>query len=130
MHIEMKKICLLALFAALTIGVNAQNQGEEPYDFYIDVALTWEGKDFYATVAFTNDKKEYICDENGDKMKFKNSSNVINYFTKLKWSFVQYVQHDIVSGKSAFAHIFLKKTVKTEEEAKQGINLEGDFKKK
>lgn len=125
----MKKICLLALFAVLSIGVNAQNQSDEPYDFFIDVALIWEGKDFLASVAFTNDEKEYICDERGNKMKFKNSSNVINNFTKLGRTFVHYVQHNVVSGKSASAHIFFKKSVRSEEEAKKGIKIESDFTK-
>lgn len=127
----MKKICLLALFAVLSIGVNAQNQNEEPYEFFIDVALN-HGKDYTVAVAFTNDDKEWICDENGNKMKFKNKSNVINYFTKKGWTFVQINTYTISAGMSTAVsdYMLLKKIVKSDEEAKLGINLESDFKKK
>ena len=127
----MKRFYLLALFAVLSIEVNAQNQSEEPYDFFIDVALN-HGKDYTAAVAFTNDDKEWICDEKGNKMKFKNKSNIINYFTKKGWTFV-HIDHYTISAGSSTAisdFILLKKKVKSEEKAKQGINLESDFKKK
>lgn len=134
----MKKFYLLALFAVLSIEVNAQNQSEktqnrseEPYEFFIDVALN-HGKEYTAAVAFTNDDKEWICDENGNKMKFKNKSNVINYFTQKGWTFVHIDHYTISAGLSTAVSDFLllKKIVKSEEEAKQGINLESDFKKK
>lgn len=65
-------------------------------------------------------------------MKFKNKSNVINYFTKKGWTFVQINTYTISTGMSTAVsdYMLLKKTVKSDEEAKQGINLEGDFKKK
>ena len=127
----MKKFYLLALFVVLNIEVNAQNQSEEPYEFFIDVALN-HGKEYTAAVAFTNDDKEWICDENGNKMKFKNKSNVINYFTKKGWTFVQINTYTISAGMSTAVsdYMLLKKCVKSEEEAKEGIKIESDFKKK
>jgi hypothetical protein len=127
----MKKFYLLALFVVLNIEVNAQNQSEEPYEFFIDVALN-HGKEYTAAVAFTNDEKEWICDENGNKMKFKNKSNVINYFTKKGWTFVQINTYTISAGMSTAVsdYMLLKKCVKSEEEAKEGIKIESDFKKK
>ena len=127
----MKKFYLLALFAVLCIEVNAQKQSEEPYEFFIDVALN-HGKEYTAAVAFTNDDKEWICDENGNKMKFKNKSNVINYFTKKGWTFVQINTYTISAGMSTAVsdYMLLKKCVKSEEEAKEGIKIESDFKKK
>ena len=127
----MKKFYLLALLAVLSIEVNAQNQSEEPYEFFIDVALN-HGKEYTAAVAFTNDDKECICDENGNKMTFKNKSNVINYFTKKGWTFVQINTYTINAGMSTVVsdYMLLKKCVKSEEEAKEGIKIESDFKKK
>ena len=127
----MKRIILLALLAVLSICIHAKNQGEDPYEFFIDVALN-HGKDYTAAVAFTNDDKEWICDESGNKMKFKNKGNVINYFTKLGWTFVQINTFVVGAGVSTVVsdYILLKKSVKSEAEAKQGINLESDFKKK
>ena len=124
----MKRFCLMALFVVLCVGVDAQNQSEEPYDFFIDVALN-HGKDYTAAVAFTNDDKEWICDENGNKMKFKNKSNVINYFTKKGWTFVQIITISAGMSIAVSDYMLLKKSVKSEAEAKQGINLESDFKK-
>lgn len=127
----MKKKCiLLALFAMLSICVNAQVQNEEPYEFFIDVALD-DGKEYTAAVAFTNKDKEWIYDENGKKMKFKNKSNIINYFTKKGWTFVHIDHYTVSAGLSTSFSDFIifKKTVKSEEEAKQGILLESDFKK-
>ena len=127
----MKKICLFALFVVLCVGVNAHNQSEEPYEFFIDVALN-HGKDYTAAVAFSNNEKEWICDENGNKVKFKNKSNVINYFTKKGWTFVQINTYTISAGMNTVVsdYILLKKIVKSDEEAKEGINLESDSKKK
>lgn len=114
-----------------SIGTNAQNQGEEPYEFFIDVALK-HNKEYTAAVAFTNDEKDWICDESGNIVKFKNKSNVINYFTKKGWTFVQINTYTISAGMSTVVsdYMLLKKIVKSDEEAKKGINLEGDFKKK
>lgn len=127
----MKKFYFLAFLAVLSIEVNAQNQSEEPYEFFIDVALN-HGKEYTAAVAFTNDDKEWICDENGNKMKFKNKSNVINYFTKKGWTFVQINTYTISAGMSTAVsdYMLLKKCVKSEEEAKESIKIESDFKKK
>lgn len=127
----MKKFYFLAFLAVLSIEINAQNQSEELYEFFIDVALN-HGKEYTAAVAFTNDDKEWICDENGNKMKFKNKSNVINYFTKKGWTFVQINTYTISAGMSTAVsdYMLLKKCVKSEEEAKEGIKIESDFKKK
>lgn len=127
----MKKKCfLLTLFTVFWIGVKAQVMDDEPYEFFIDVALN-HGKEYTAAVAFTNNEKEWICDENGKKIKFKNKSNIINYFTKKGWTFVHIDHYTVSAGLStAFSDfIIFKKLAKSEEEAKQGILLESDFKK-
>ena len=128
-RIEVLLFCMM--LAVLAYGQSNEVQREESYEFFIDVALK-HGKEYTAAVAFNNDDKEWICDENGNKMKFKNKSNVINLFTKLGWTFVQINTFVVGAGVNTVVsdYMLLKKSVKSEAEARQGINLESDFRKK
>lgn len=120
----MKKILLLAVFAVISLAVNAQTNNESTYEFFIDVHLVWAGKNFVPHLYFDDKASEYIYDASGEKLKFKSRSSIINHFTKLGWSFVQNVKAS--NGDEWF---LLKKQVKTVQEAKEGLIFENDLKK-
>ena len=122
----MKKVLVLALFAVMSLAVNAQAPNDERYEYFIEVYFEWTGKNWAPQVSFDEDG-QYIYDENGEKIKFKNRGAAINYFTKLGWTFVQYVKigDNGISGNIAF----FKKTLKSTEEAKKGFTFKDDVKK-
>jgi hypothetical protein len=123
----MKKLFLLAVFTVLSLTTNAQNKNEGSYEYYIEVYLEWGGKNHIPNVYFENDESKNIFDANGEKLKFKSRSAVINYFTKLGWTFVQ----DIVTGSTNNSErLLLKKQIENIQDAKKGLIFEDDLKKK
>ena len=90
----------------MSLASNAQNKNDGTYEYFIEVYLEWGGKSHIPNVYFENDESKYIYDANGEKLKFRSRSAVINYFTKLGWTFVQ----DIVTGSNnSSERLLLKK---------------------
>ena len=111
----------------MSLTTNAQNKNEGSYEYYIEVYLEWGGKNHIPNVYFENDESKNIFDANGEKLKFKSRSAVINYFTKLGWTFVQ----DIVTGSTNNSErLLLKKQIENIQDAKKGLIFEDDLKKK
>ena len=123
----MKRFLLLVVFTVLSLATNAQSKNDATYEYFIDVYLEWGGKNHIPNVYFENDDSKYIYDANGEKLKFKSRSAVINYFTKLGWTFVQ----DIVTGSdNSSEYILLKKQIENIQDAKKGLIFEDEVKKK
>ena len=123
----MKKILFFAFFAVMSLTVSAQNKNDGTYEYFIEVYLEWGGKNHIPNVYFENDDSKYIYDTNGEKLKFKSRSAVINYFTKLGWIFVQ----DIITGSTNNSErLLLKKQIENIQDAKKGLIFEDEKKKK
>jgi hypothetical protein len=123
----MKRFLLLVVFTVLSLATNAQSKNDATYEYFIEVYLAWDGKNHIPNVYFENDVSKYIYDANGEKLKFKSRSAVINYFTKLGWTFVQ----DIVTGSdNSSEYILLKKQIENIQDAKKGLIFEDEVKKK
>ena len=123
----MKRFLLLVVFTVLSLATNAQSKNDATYEYFIEVYLAWDGKNHIPNVYFENDVSKYIYDANGEKLKFKSRSAVINYFTKLGWTFVQ----DIVIGSdNSSEYILLKKQIENIQDAKKGLIFEDEVKKK
>jgi hypothetical protein len=123
----MKKILFFAFFAVMSLTVSAQNKNDGTYEYFIEVYLEWGGKNHIPNVYFENDDSKYIYDTNGEKLKFKSRSAVINYFTKLGWIFVQ----DIITGSTNNSErLLLKKQIENIQDAKKGLIFEDELKKK
>lgn len=123
----MKKLLLLSIFAVFSLATNAQSKNDATYEYFIEVYLEWGGKNHIPNVYFENDEGKYIYDANGEKLKFKSSSAVINYFTKLGWTFVQYI---VTGSNNSSKHILLKKQIENIQDAKKGLIFEDEVKKK
>lgn len=122
----MKRLLLLVVFTVLSLATNAQSKNDATYEYFIDVYLAWGGNNYIPSVYFENDVSR-IYDANGEKLKFKSRSAVINYFTKLGWTFVQ----DIVTGSdNSSEYILLKKQIENIQDAKKGLIFEDEVKKK
>ncbi len=119
----MKKFLLLFVFAIMCFTANAQNKNDGTSEYFIEVYLEWGGKNHIPIVFYENNEGEYIYDTNGDKLKFKSRSAVINHFTKLGWEFV----YIIANG--ADERLLLKKQIKNVLEAKEGLIFKNDLKK-
>ena len=123
----MKRFLLLVVFTVLSLATNAQSKNDATYEYFIEVYLEWGGKNHIPNVYFENDEGKYIYDANGEKLKFKSRSAVINYFTKIGWTFVQ----DIVTGSdNSSEYILLKKQIENIQDAKKGLIFEDEVKKK
>ena len=114
----------MAVFAVMSLAANAQNKNDGTYEFFIDVYLEWGGKSYIPNVYFDGRVSENIYDANGEKLKFKGRSGVINYFTKLGWSFVEHI-----NAPNGYEWLLLKKQVKNVQEAKEGLIFKDDLKK-
>lgn len=123
----MKKLLLLVVFTVLSLATNAQSKNDATYEYFIEVYLEWGGKNYIPNVYFENDDSKYIYDANGGKLKFKSRSAVINYFTKLGWTFVQ---HIVTGSNNSYEHILLKKQIENIQDAKKGLIFEDEVKKK
>ena len=123
----MKRFLLLVVFTVLSLATNAQSKNDATYEYFIEVYLEWGGKNYIPNVYFENDDSKYIYDANGGKLKFKSRSAVINYFTKLGWTFVQ---HIVTGSNNSYEHILLKKQIENIQDAKKGLIFEDEVKKK
>jgi hypothetical protein len=123
----MKRFLLLVVFTVLSLATNAQSKNDATYEYFIEVYLAWDGKNHIPNVYFENDVSKYIYDANGEKLKFKSRSAVINYFTKLGWTFVQVF---VTGSDNSSEYILLKKQIENIQDAKKGLIFEDEVKKK
>ena len=123
----MKRFLLLVVFTVLSLATNAQSKNDGTYEYFIEVYLAWDGKNHIPNVYFENDVSKYIYDANGEKLKFKSRSAVINYFTKLGWTFVQVF---VTGSDNSSEYILLKKQIENIQDAKKGLIFEDEVKKK
>jgi hypothetical protein len=123
----MKRFLLLVVFTVLSLATNAQSKNDATYEYFIEVYLEWGGKNHIPNVYFENDVSKYIYDANGEKLKFKSRSAVINYFTKLGWTFVQVF---VTGSDNSSEYILLKKQIENTQDAKKGLIFEDEVKKK
>jgi len=114
----MKKIvfALLVMFSLPAFSQRVDKPGE-PYYYFVEVeAYTISKPGVKATVWFNGMKyHERIVGENGEELIFKDYSDLINYFTKRGWDFVQKID------KNGKYYLLLKKLVTSDEQAKEYI---------
>ena len=123
----MKKIIFIFMLALISIPISAQNLDKpgEPYYYYCQIL----GKKNLAgvirlTILWDNQEEENdIRDEQGNKIKFANMVDAMNYMSKRGWDYVDASTYDNVY------HYVFRKLVKSDEEAKNGLYFKEDFKK-
>ena len=120
----MKRFLLLVVFTVLSLATNAQSKNDATYEYFIEVYLEWGGKNHIPNVYFENDVSKYIYDANGEKLKFKSRSAVINYFVKLGWTYVE----DMLTRVGSEMLLF-KKQINSVQDAKEGLILKEGLKK-
>lgn len=123
----MKKVVFIILFSLLCIESRSQSNNEN-YECFMEVWMEWKGKDYLPYIAFDDMLLTNIYSEDGEKLKFKSRSGVINYFTKKGWTFVQFFS--TTQGGVRNDYLILKKDVKNIDEAKKGLILKEDLKYK
>ena len=123
----MKRI-LLFLFLMVCLSVKGQdkNTNVTPYDYYCVYygQLQLSGKVFPKKLIWGDSKNEVkLTNEKGKKLDFNNMIEVTNYLSKRGWVYVDSeVFRDVV-------YIVYKKNVTKDEEAKEGLYFDSDFKK-
>jgi hypothetical protein len=128
----MKKVLLFALFAVFSLVVNAQNYKNDgkPYAFYCQlVGFKNLAAQLRLKVLWNNMKDENnLRDENGKKIEFNTMVDAMNYMSKRGWDYVECVTYK--EGTNNVVHYIFRKYVTNDEEAKEGLYFESDFKKK
>ncbi len=127
----MKKVVLLALFTIFSLGVNAQNYKNDvkPYAFYCQlVGMKNLAGQLRLKILWNNIREENnLRDENGKKIEFFTMVDAMNYMSKRGWDYVDCVTYK--DGTNNVVHYIFRKYVTTDEEAKEGLYFETDFKK-
>ncbi len=128
----MKKVLLFALLAVFSLVVNAQNYKNDgkPYAFYCQlVGFKNLAAQLRLKVLWNNMKDENnLRDENGKKIEFTTMVDAMNYMSKRGWDYVECVTYK--EGSNNVVHYIFRKYVTNDEEAKEGLYFESDFKKK
>ena len=128
----MKKVLLFALFAVFSLVVNAQNYKNDgkSYAFYCQlVGFKNLAAQLRLKVLWNNMKDENnLRDENGKKIEFNTMVDAMNYMSKRGWDYVECVTYK--EGTNNVVHYIFRKYVTNDEEAKEGLYFESDFKKK
>ena len=123
----MKKSILLFTFVLLTLGIYAQNVKNDgkPYAFYCQlVGMKNLSDQLRLRILWNNIKTENnLRDENGKKIEFATMVDAMNYMSKRGWDYVECITYGNV------VHYLFRKYVKTDEEAKEDLYFESDFKK-
>ena len=123
----MKKLLLLGLLSVFSFVSYAQNYTNDgkPYDYFcmmqglknlsgvLRIQIIWNN----------TEKHENLRDEKGEKVEFKSIVDMLNYMSKRGWIYVEQITYDNVHN-----YLF-KKTVTNDDEAKEGLYFESDFKK-
>lgn len=129
----MKKVLLFVMFCMMSISMNAQNVKNDgkPYAFYCQI-VGWQnlGGQLRMKMLWDNQKEENnLRDENGKKIEFQTMVDAMNYMSKRGWDYVECVTYGDI-GKPEVVHYIFRKYVTKDEEAKENIYFESDFKKK
>ena len=123
----MKKIILLAVLAMMSVRIYAQNVKNDgkPYAFYCQLVGKMNlSAQLRLRILWNNIKTENnLRDENGNKIEFNTMVDAMNYMSKRGWEYVDDVTYEGV------VHYVFKKYVTNDEEAKDGLYFESDFKK-
>ena len=123
----MKKIILLSLLVFVSVNVSAQNINNDgkPYPFYCQlVGMKNLAGQLRLQILWNNLKQENnLRDENGKKIEFNTMVDAMNYMAKRGWEYVDDVSYGNV------VHYVFKKYVTNDDEAKEGLYFESDFKK-
>lgn len=127
----MKKIMFLLL---MFISVNAMAQ--EPYKVFCE--LLGSGKmmstkltitiDFGQKTSFwTGNAKQYLVDEDGERLEFNSVVDGINYMGKRGWDFEQ--AYTVTLSNQNVYHWLLSKEVTSDEQLKEGLMTKEEFDK-
>lgn len=119
----MKKLFTLLMLASCTL-LNAQ----EPYKVFCELlgANKFMSNKVVVTIDFgqktkfwTGNAKQYLVDENGEKLEFNSMVDAMNYMGKRNWKFEQaYVV--TYSGQNVY-HWLLSKEVTSDEQIQEGF---------
>ena len=128
----MKKVFLFIMLCMITVSVNAQNVKNDgkPYAFYCQlVGMKNLSGQLRLQILWNNLKKENnLRDEKGEKIEFYTMVDAMNYMSKRGWDYVECVTYS--HGASNVVHYIFRKYVTNDEEAKEDLYFESDFKKK
>lgn len=128
----MKKIIVLLFVFLSSISVSAQNYKNDgkPYAFYCQlVGFKNLNGQLRLKVLWNNIRTENnLRNENGEKIEFFTMVDAMNYMSKRGWDYVECVTYKDGSGN--VVHYIFRKYVTNDEEAKEGLYFETDFKKK
>lgn len=130
MIMKQKLLLLVLSLSMYSIGANAQNYKNDgqPYDFYCIVAYSGASQNFSAILIFDKfDKKNLLVDQNGEKIKFETCADLFTYMSKRGWKLIPSPHSVSMSGRIGTEWLFVK-TVISDEEAKEGLYVESDFK--
>ena len=119
----MRKIVLLILLSVF-MSSKAQNIAEPgmSYDYFCIVFIgNWSKS--YVSMPFSSNVHA-IMNEEGKKLSFKNTAELLTYMSKHGWKYVESTTYD---GNAAY---IMKKTVRSDEEAKGELILECDVEQK
>lgn len=115
----MKKL-LVILFMFMPLVSMAQNYNEDggKYEVYCKVVYSTYGSALYLII---NDKEYVVIDKNGDKIKSKEVTEVLNLLSKRGWKLVS----SSISDKSMKTdHYFImKKEITDDNEVELGLKL-------
>ena len=124
----MKKLFFSIALLAMAHSANAQHYkgNGESYYFYccLEITKTIPGSVQYEFDLGNSWNDEVLYDESGNKIKFTNLLDIINYLSKRDWEYVESNTYNVNKR-----YIF-KKKVKKDEEAKEGLFVKSDFDKK
>lgn len=120
----MKKIIvLLLLFVPLLASAQRIDKPGEPYYFY----CIFNNSGTYLDAKFPKDGKRVlyrvVCNKDGELIKGKPYEQSLTYLSKLGWEFVSFTEADM-------SEFLMRKKVVSDEEAKEGLYFEDEFKNK
>ncbi len=127
----MKKVLLLIFLCAISFAVKAQNckNDGKPYAYYCQI-VGWENLAGQLRIKMLWDNQRFennLRDENGKKIEFATMVDAMNYMSKRGWDYVECVTY-AEFGKQNVVHYIFRKMVTNDEEAKENIYFESDFK--
>ena len=115
----MKKLLFLILvcFPLCSVAQNFNEDGGK-YDVYCKVVYSTYGNSLYLVI---NDKGYVVIDKNGEKVKSKEVTEVLNLLSKRGWKLVS----SSISDKSMKTdyHFIMKKEVMDDREIELGLKL-------
>ena len=127
----MKKFFVLFLLFWGICYANAQNYKNDgkPYAFYCQlVGFKNLAGQLRLKVLWDNIKDENnLRNEKGEKIEFYTMVDAMNYMSKRGWDYVECVTYK--DGANNVVHYIFRKFVSKDEEAKEGLYFESDFKK-